>query len=45
MLEGSEIGGLATVNDINPALPRIRYIPEFLQIRVLTVMQDLYHQP
>ena len=31
-------------DDINPALPIIRYIPEFPLFRVLKVMQDLYHQ-
>ena len=33
-----------TVDDINPALPMIRNIPEFPLFGVLKVMQGLYHQ-
>ena len=32
------------VDDINPALPIIKNIPQFPEFRVLKVMQDLYHQ-
>ena len=35
---------VGTVDDINPALPMIRNLPPFPQIRVLQVMQDLYRQ-
>ena len=34
------LGTLATVDDINPALPIIRNIPDFPQFRVLKVLQD-----
>ena len=33
-----------TVDDINPALPTIRNIPQIPSCRVLKVMQGLYHQ-
>ena len=33
-----------TIDDKNPALPRIRNVPSFPTFRVLKVMQDLYHQ-
>ena len=35
---------IPTVDDRNPAVPIIN-IPQFPQLRVLKVMQDLYHQP
>ena len=38
----TRLPGYTTVGDINPALPRIRDVP---QSRVIRVMQDLYHQP
>ena len=34
----------AAVDDINPALPIIRNMPQLPLFRVLKVMQDLYHQ-
>ena len=33
-----------TADDINPALPIIRNIPQFPQLRNLEVMQGLHHQ-
>ena len=46
--EGCYILSHAMVDDINPALPRIRNKPKFPQSRVLKVMpnaKDFYHQP